>query len=281
MKKINFILFFCCLIQVIFSGTVEGYIITLESEINSIGCDINSYKLIFSFNAYTSGFESGGTFDLKLHYPDYAIAECQVPASIEGQMSIITCGINTFIFPLFNDNAYLFPMESEINSLITFENWDQYIGGRNLNKLSECEFQYNYVFTKNLDESFSVEIDYNSGIRYLRGRGSFEDLNPTIKSNYLSSSDPLFYFKTFIYVDDGFKENECEIYISDETINSGDYEIHCLIAGNKKAVFFPTLGYSKVETEPGNIRLNIYEEVDLSGTFSKLSALLLLSFLLL
>ena len=45
------------------------------------------------------------------------------------------------------------------------------------------------MFTKNQDEPFSVEIDEYSGARYLRGRGSFDGPN-TIKSNYLSSSDP-------------------------------------------------------------------------------------------
>ena len=89
-----------------------------------------NYYLILKF--ILLDLEAGGTFDLKLHNPDYAILECSVPASIDGQKSIITCGINIFIFPLFEEGGYQFPTESEINSIITFENWDNYIGEKSL-----------------------------------------------------------------------------------------------------------------------------------------------------
>lgn len=286
MKIIYYAFFLFCLIQTILSGTEDGYIITLESGIAIYGCENNI--LYFYFEAYTSGFEPNTRFDLKLHYPDYVVAECTVPEEKEGEKSIIYCGINVVNFPLLTEEkVYQLPSESEIISSISFEKWDEYISPNPYIQNTICIMTYNYIFKKN-DEPFIVKIDEASGMRYLIGKGNFDGISEGIKPNYLTETDPISYFTTYIYVDTDFGSYDCEIYALDEAINSDDSnsEIHCHIPGVKKAVFFPTLASSKLEEDPGYILVNIYEEVNLSeenlsGTFSKLSALLLLSFLLL
>lgn len=280
MKLIHLILFFTYLIPIIFNSSTDGYTITVESSIYGIECTLpsdNMYRIQFSFNAFTSGFNEQLGFNLKLHYPDYAIAECYAPPSTEGQKDTITCYINVVNFPLWDTNVYQLPSQSEINSIIDISNWDTYIGQASI-KTDGCQMPYKYTFTKN-KEPFYVEIDGTTGYRYLFGKGSF-DGDTIAKQNYLTETDPICILSTtYIFVDNDFYYNQCEIYSPDETINSGDYEIHCTIKGEKKAVFFPTLSYS--QTDQGYVRLDIYEEVYLSGTLAKISGLLLLSLLLL
>ena len=292
MRIIQLLFLLAYVIPIIFNSSTDGYTIKVASGTGLIDCFVddtdNKVKLEFSFKAITSGFNEKLGFKVKLDYPDYAFTECFVPPST-GKKDIIRCYINIANFPLVeNKTSYQLPSQlNDINdtkSLISIEGWDTHIGLNPIIEINEkCNVPYTYTFVKNQEEPFKVQIDEKTWYRYLFGKGSFDGDLTLAKQNYLSETDPpVCVLTTYIYVDTDFNYYPCDIYISDETINSGDYEIHCTVSGEKKAVFFPTLSYSP--TNQQYIKLDIYEEVSLSksssGTLAKISGLLLLSLLL-
>ena len=287
MKYIHLIFFFVYLIPTIFNSSEDGYFINVQSVMNTPQCIDDTYgkrKIQFSFYAITSGLANSDIIVIQLAYPDYAIAECYPQLSTqEGVKDVITCTIDVANFPLLTD-PYTYTLPTNLDSALLInsgyevyiQNWYDFIG-INPNIINTgCYVEYKYTFTKN-DDPVYVEVD-DYGIRHVYAKGSFDYPLSNTNYNYLTSSDSICEFRSYIFVDTFFDFYDCQIYDPDETMNSGDFTLHCAIPGEKKAMFFPTLSYS--ELEKSYIFVNIYGEVSLSGTFAKLGGLLLLSLLL-
>ena len=297
MKNIYLIFFFVCLIPTIFNSSDDGYYISVMSGINTPQCITDTYGLLkfqFSFYASTSGLTTNDVIVIQLAYPDYAIAECYAQLDTqEGGIDTITCSIDVANFPLLVDPfTYSLPTHLDSAMLIGkdygvyIEKWDEFIGKTPNLVNTNCYPTYIATFTNNKNSPIDLVID-ELGVKHLYAKGSFDYPYSNANQNYLTSSDPICVFSTYMFVDTFFNYYECQVYDPDETANSGDYTLHCAVEGVKKAMFFPTLSYSG--TEKNYILVNIYGEVDLykeedddnlSGTFAKLSGLLLLSLLL-
>ena len=287
MKNIHLIFFFVCLIPTIFNSS-DDYYISVASGINTPQCITDTYGLLkfqFSFYASTSGLTTKDVIVIQLAYPDYAIVQCYAQlATQEGGLDTITCSIDVANFPLFEDPfTYALPTHLDSAMLIGrdygvyIEKWDEFIGKTPNLVNPNCYPTYIGSFTNNQNSPIDVVND-ELGVKHLYAKGSFDYPYLNANQNYLTSSDPICEFSTYMYVDTFFDYYNCQVYETDETVNSGDYTLHCAVEGVKKAMFFPTLSYSG--TEKKYILVNIYGEVDLSGTFAKLSGLLLLSLLL-
>ena len=287
MKYIHLIFFFVSLIPTIFNSSEDDYYISVQSGINTPQCIVDAYgrrKIQFSFYAITSGLANTDLIVIQLAYPDYAIAECYPTLSVqEGANDVITCSIDVANFPLLSD-PYAYSLPTNLGSALIInkgyevyvEKWYDFIGVNPNIINTGCYVEAKCTFTKNNDPVY-VEVD-DYGTRHVYAKGSFDYPVSYSNQNYLTSSDSICEFRSYIFVDTYFDYYDCQIYDPDETLNSGDFTLHCAIPGEKKATFFPTLSYS--ELEQGYVLVNIYGEVSLSGTFAKLSGLLLLSLLL-
>jgi hypothetical protein len=282
MKRIHLIFFFICLIPTIFNSSDDEYSIIVRSEINTPQCYTQSpfVYVLFSFYATVNGISESDRFIIYLKEPNYVSAECSATISPQDSgLDTINCFINTVHFP---SDTYILPSDLKsaylagTNYVITIENWANLIGAKPTIVNPSCYVKYAGSFIRNKDVPVNVLID-DYGYRHLYATGSFDYSNAN--QNYLTSSDPVdCVIQSYLYVDQKFNYYECDIYIPDETVNSGDYTMECIIKdGKKTALFFPTFSLS---TDNEYIYSDIYGEVDLSGTFAKLSGLLLLSLLL-
>lgn len=275
MKKINLVVFlFAFLFQTIFSSS-ENYVVTIEGFENIIECKPYQNDVVYGFNffAKTEGFKAEYTyFKFLLGNPDYAYANCAIPPSNE-QTQIIQCFISASLFPLFGRTNFFLPKDIQIfdNEIeIYLENWS-ILSGSEINIVTECFVEYDYMYAVSETEPYYVS-ENEDGTKMVSTQGSFSDM----QSNRLGSTDIEYRVQFYAFVDTGFELITCLIY---PYSNGGEDEINCIINGQKKVVFFPTIA---AENQALNryIRMNMHREVSLLGSFIKLTGMIFLSLLL-
>ena len=280
MKNIYSLLFFAYLIQTIFSAT-EDKSVTIEKYNGPIECqDFGKYGIMYGFSiqAISEGYTTDTNFKFILGDPNYAYAECTIPASIEGQSQLIECYIPANNFPLFEQTKFRLPRIENLQIFdntddIYFENWEQ-LSEVEVDIGAYCYYNYNYMFTVGDNQPFEVFF-LNDGTKEVRAFGSFsENQNDKLKSD---DSDNSISVNLAAFVDSYYKVITCYIY--QENSNGGEDEIRCVVDGKKKVVFFPTMGYDE-EVLKGYVRLSMHREVSLVSSFIKLTGMIFLSLLL-
>lgn len=274
MKKINLVVFlFAFLFQTIFSAS-ENNVVTIEGYENFIGCQTYQNDIVygFVFKAKTEGFKADYTyFRFLLGAPDYAYAECAIPASNE-DTQLIQCFILASVFPLFGITKFILPQNIQIfgnTEEIYLENWS-ILSGLEINIGTECFVEYDYMYAVN-DEAPYYVTENEDGTKMVSTQGSFSE----IQNNRLGNGVE-YRVEFYAFVDTGFTPITCLIY---PYSNGGEDEINCIINGYKKVVFFPTIAAEKTILNK-YIRMNMYREVSLVGSFIKLTGMIFLSLLL-
>ena len=237
----------------------------------------------FSFTAVTSGFKKENSFQFYLKTPNYAFAECFVPASPEEEEEEeeqqIICQINAGQFPLYELTLEL---PDEINNDKSIPIY----GMENVDKViiydSFCSPDYVYKLTPDFpDPAFCSE-----GKNYLVGYTEREFLPGNLRN---LKTDADYFYKPYVFIDDGdFQRAECLVYETPEE-NSDLYKISCKIPSGSKAQFFPGVYEELSQEEHDSTRFDINEVFPLqkcgscylTSTFSKFAGLLILSLILL
>ena len=274
MKNFNLVLFlFAFLFQTIFSAS-ENNVVTIEEFAEIKQCQSYQGNVVYGFNFYakTEGFKADYTyFRFLLAAPDYAYAECAIPASND-QTQIIECFILASIFPLFDITKFILPKDIQIfgnTEEIYLENWS-ILSNKEINIVTECFVQYQYMYAVGDKEPFSLTED-ELGMKMVSAQGTFSDE----QYNRLGKTEVEYPVEFYAFVDTGFTPISCIIY---PFSNGGEDEINCFTDGIKKVVFFPTIATSKTEVNKF-VRISMYREVSLVGSFIKLTGMIFLCLL--
>ena len=279
MKKFYLLFLFTCLVQTIFSATEERTV-QFKQYVNFIDCQQYGNDVVFgfAFTALTSGFTQETSFKFLLGDPSYASAKCDIPITIEGEEQLIKCYISAITFPLMGSTKFTLPEYIDIYE--TSDNLEIYLEdveslkGVPIDIGSECYPQHNFNYIIAQDAPFYIEED-DYGKKIVSVTGTFED---TKGLRLLSDDSDSYTVNLKAFVDSYYKDLVCKIIRAFS--NGGEDQFICTVDGQKKVVFFPTIGTIPVENDYDYVYLGIYREVSLVSSFIKLTGMIFLSLLL-
>ena len=279
MKSILSLIALAYLIQFSFSSSDIPTVTVLEDGILPPTCLLDQINSLFKFSipVQTEGFTAPHEFKMLLETPGYIFATCTVgyketEVRSTTEEEYMDCEIDTSMFPIYGTSVTL---SKNYGGDGTFElnGWDTVIGKKNvvITYVGDdgCYQDYRITFTPNGDFFDQCTDQPGEHIFSVTGTGAGEFMG---ELNFVA---------WFLVAGEKYRGGVCRLAPPSETeANTSDLELTCKVEAFQTLQFFDTLPYDQVAGQ--YVRIYPSEKFGLKdcfSTFTKLSALLLLSLL--
>lgn len=281
MKSILSLITLAYLIQFSFSSSDIPTVTVLEDGIATFNCLLDKTTSLFQFSILveTEGFTSPHEFKMRLEKPNYMFATCTVgnketAVRSTSEEEYIDCEIDTSMFPIYGPTEVALLKNFEGDGTFVLNGWETVIGKNNVvetyvKEEDGCFQDYRITFNPNGD--FFDQCTDQPGEHIFSVTGETEG-NVMGELNFVA---------WFLVAGEKYRGGVCRLAPpSDTEANSSDLELTCKVEASQTLQFFDTLPYDQVADE--YVRIFTSEKFGLKdcfSTFTKLSALLLLSLL--
>ena len=141
-------------------------------------CNSESSQLEISLNSEIVGFEKEESFTINLSYPTYSYIDCMIPSSKSNNNEHIRCVLDTYKFPLTEEDYIIIPYELK-NESISFTKWKKL--KKELKNIN-CAPKYANIFYS--DHNQNVSKCDNKGNNLLTFYGSIDSNKTNTKYNF-------------------------------------------------------------------------------------------------
>jgi len=207
-------------------------------------CSTKEGVYFLVLKAITEGFTERYNFTIPFKSPKYGYASCIALPDKEAITQMIPCTIIGSLFPII-DSAIIFEETTDWAKDFTLKNWEIIAQNPTVTESTKCFPDYLYSFFPSNNSLVVDNCDITGQFHILEIKGNF---NRELKkdSNILTNDESLS-FRLKLRVDDEYDESTCTLNILNEKTDEGNAVMKCTVKGNKKAIFFDTMGEEDIE----------------------------------
>ena len=278
MKSILSLIALAYLIQFSISSS-DPTVTVLGDGIATFNCLSDQTSSVFQFSilVQTEGFTSPYEFKMLLEKPSYVFATCTVgnketAVRSTSEEEYMDCQIDTSMFPMYDTEVALLK-DYRGDGAFVLNGWDTVIGQNNVITKYEGDVGCYHAYTK----SFNPNGDFFDQCTDQPGEHIFS-VTGTGAGDFTGE---LNFVAWFLVAGEKYRGGVCRLAPPSETeVNSSDLELTCKVEASQTLQFFDTLPYDQTADTFVWIYPSVkFELKDCFSTFTKISALLLLSLL--